>query len=247
MVVVWLLGTAGAGGVPGRAKNCILVDTGEERVLLDIGPGCAERLAEIGVSVCSIDYIFISHSHVDHWAGLFDLAVRYTVEGCIQPPTVVAGDAAREEVARILSLMPGRLRTEARLAAIHPSSWLGMEHGRLRVFEASHTVPTYGAIVEAAGVQVVYSSDSRPTKTLEELAGKADLLIVEATMPTGEEEAAEKAGHHTVAQAAAYRRLMRPDSKLVLTHLTRESLAQIARRGTPKGVIVASDSLLISV
>jgi ribonuclease Z len=63
MVMVWFLGTAGAGGIPGRAKNCILVDTGEERILLDAGPGCAERLGEVGYSVCKLDYIFISHSH----------------------------------------------------------------------------------------------------------------------------------------------------------------------------------------
>jgi ribonuclease Z len=247
MVLVWFLGTAGAGGVPGRAKNCILVDTGEERILLDAGPGCAERLKEIGYSVCRLNYIFISHSHVDHWAGLFDIAVRYSVEGCTQPPTVVAGSGAREDVARIVSIMPGRFREEASVRAVHPGGWLGMEHGRLGVLEARHTVPAYGAIVEAANVRIVYSADTSPTRELEEAARNANLLIVEATMPPGMEEEAARTGHHTVSQALEYRRVMRPGSLLVLTHLTRESLSYIAERGIPRGALVASDGLLVSL
>ncbi len=247
MVDVWFLGTAGAGGVPGRAKSSILVDTGEERVLLDCGPGSVERLLEIGYSVCDVDYIFISHRHLDHWTGLFDLATRYTVEGCSKPPTIIVGDMVRGDVEEMLLSLPRKLRGEARVAAVHPSGWMGLEHSRLRVFEASHTVPTYGAIVEAGGVKIVYTADTRPTQLLEELAGEADLFIVEATMPTGGEEAAERSGHHTVGQAAAYRNHLREGGLLVLTHLTIESLRHLARRGAPRGVIVASDGLMVSV
>jgi ribonuclease Z len=247
LVFIAFLGTAGAGGIPGRAKSSILLDTGEERLLLDCGPGCAERLAELGYSPCSIDFIFVSHIHLDHWAGLFDLATRYSAEGCTKPPRVLAGPLVVEDVRWIVSRMPGRFREDVRVAAIPEEGWLGLEHARVRVFPTSHTVPCYGAVVEAAGVKVVYTADTRPASTLEGLAGEADVFIVEASMPGGMEQTAEATGHHTVPQASRYRGRLKPGGILVLTHLTRESLAYIASHGVPRGVIVASDLLVLSV
>ena len=63
------------------AHNCLFVDTGAHRVLIDTGPGVtgrpgagwllyACRLA--GVDPASIDTVILSHTHPDHVMGLFD-------------------------------------------------------------------------------------------------------------------------------------------------------------------------------
>jgi phosphoribosyl 1,2-cyclic phosphodiesterase len=57
----------------GSKGNCIYVGTKETRVLIDAGISyieVSERLAEIGVSMDTIDAILITHEHTDHIRGL---------------------------------------------------------------------------------------------------------------------------------------------------------------------------------
>ncbi|ABM80095.1 MBL fold metallo-hydrolase [Hyperthermus butylicus] len=245
--MIWFIGTAGAGGVPGRAKNCILVDTGDARLLLDVGPGCVERLYELGYSACDVDYIYISHLHMDHWSGLFDYAVRYSVEGCSQPPTLLAGEKVRDQLSSVIETLPGRLRGEVGARSIPASGGLELDGMLIRVYEAVHTLPAYTVEVIVDGSTLVYSGDTGPTGKLRELASRTDLLVVEASMPRGMEVKARETGHHTVDEAAAYRDQMRSEALLVLTHLTRESLEDIRRHGLPRRVIAASDGLVLSI
>ena len=245
-MMVWFLGTAGAGGIPGRAKSGILVDTGDARLLLDVGPGCVERLYELGYSVCDIDYIYISHLHMDHWSGLFDYAVRYSVEGCGKPPVLLAGEKVRDGMHRVVEVLPGRLRGEIAVRSIPASGGLDLDGLVLRVYEAVHTVPAYIVEVVVDGSTLVYSGDTSPTDDLRKLALQADLLVVEATMPRGMEAKARETGHHTVGDAVAYRGTMRSEALLVLTHFTMESLKDIKRHGLPHRIIVASDGLSLN-
>lgn len=53
----------------GSTGNCILVDNGREKLLIDVGISYAkikEKLNYIGYDVSDIDYILITHTHNDH-------------------------------------------------------------------------------------------------------------------------------------------------------------------------------------
>ena len=57
----------------GSKGNCTYIETSKLKFLVDAGPSCAyiERsLRSIGVEPDDIDFIFLTHTHVDHVAGL---------------------------------------------------------------------------------------------------------------------------------------------------------------------------------
>ena len=60
--------------------NCIYVDAGDCRFLLDVGIpiGTIKRkLHPLGVKLSSIDYAFVTHEHIDHIRGLCGLIDQY--------------------------------------------------------------------------------------------------------------------------------------------------------------------------
>ena len=64
----------------GSKGNCTYIETSKLKFLVDAGPSCAyiERsLRSIGVEPRDIDFIFLTHTHVDHVAGLRVFLKKY--------------------------------------------------------------------------------------------------------------------------------------------------------------------------
>ncbi|ERJ20435.1 ribonuclease Z protein [Salinisphaera shabanensis E1L3A] len=66
---------------PKITLNCYLVDTGDERILIDTGLGglvgdegarLGAGLAEMGLTFADIDRVMLTHAHPDHLGGLID-------------------------------------------------------------------------------------------------------------------------------------------------------------------------------
>ncbi|MES1933486.1 beta-lactamase domain-containing protein [Salinisphaera shabanensis T35B1] len=66
---------------PKITLNCYLVDTGDERILIDTGLGglvgdegarLGAGLAEMGLTAADVDCVILTHSHPDHLGGLID-------------------------------------------------------------------------------------------------------------------------------------------------------------------------------
>jgi ribonuclease Z len=69
------------------------------------------------------------------------------------------------------------------------------------------------------GRKIVYSGDTRPSKSLAEIASNADLLIHDATFDDNLEERAREDGHSTPGQAAKVAKEAKV-RRLVLTHIS---------------------------
>lgn len=64
----------------GSRGNCIYVEAGNTRLLVDLGITCKiaeERLWSCGIDPASIDGILITHEHSDHCAGVRVFATKY--------------------------------------------------------------------------------------------------------------------------------------------------------------------------
>ena len=70
---VVLLGTGGPRPDPDRMGPSTLVSVGSDNVIVDAGRGVAIRLIQAGVSITDYGFVFITHHHFDHTAGLADL------------------------------------------------------------------------------------------------------------------------------------------------------------------------------
>ncbi len=66
----------------GSKGNCLLVEVGESRLLLDCGltpRETARRLARLGLAPSDITGIIVTHEHDDHLSGVFSFAARHGV------------------------------------------------------------------------------------------------------------------------------------------------------------------------
>lgn len=67
----------------GSSGNCIFVDTGDCKLLLDVGLPYSEtktKLRDIGVKLSSIDYILVTHRHMDHMQSLEKILKTYDIQ-----------------------------------------------------------------------------------------------------------------------------------------------------------------------
>src|SRR5262249_11400146 len=70
---VTLLGTGTPFPATDRFGAATLVEAGKERLLFDVGRGATIRLNQIGVSMGTLNAVFLTHFHSDHTSGIPDL------------------------------------------------------------------------------------------------------------------------------------------------------------------------------
>ena len=56
-----------------RFSQSILIESGDERLLFDVGRGSAIRMSQANIPIQNIDKVFLSHLHSDHTIGMVDL------------------------------------------------------------------------------------------------------------------------------------------------------------------------------
>jgi phosphoribosyl 1,2-cyclic phosphodiesterase len=78
----------------GSNGNCYYVGSEREAILVDAGISCREtetRMARLGLSMCKVKAIFVSHEHSDHIRGIVVLAKKYSLPVYITPLTLQHG------------------------------------------------------------------------------------------------------------------------------------------------------------
>ena len=68
----------------GSSGNCFLVDNGKETILIDVGipyKKIKEKLLSLDYNINNIDYILITHEHIDHIRALTSFATSKTFSG----------------------------------------------------------------------------------------------------------------------------------------------------------------------
>jgi len=148
---------------------------------------------------------------------------------------------------------PGRFNPDKAKALGVPKGplWSKLQHGE-KVKTATGKVIEPRQVVGSPrpGIKLVYSGDTRPTRSLVKLAENADLLIHEATLDDELLERAQEDGHSTPRQAAETAKKAKA-KRLILTHLSSryksaESLLEHAKKIFPN-VDVAEDFMKIEL
>lgn len=81
----------------GSRGNCLIVDAGASKLLLDCGFALrttVERLARLGIAPEEIAGVLVTHEHSDHIAGVFKFASRYRIPVYLTHGTREAAPAA---------------------------------------------------------------------------------------------------------------------------------------------------------
>jgi len=96
---VYFLGTAGALPTPHRNPSCILIRRGSDTLLFDCGEGAQQQMMRARCGF-TLDGIFITHWHADHFLGLFGLVQTLSFMGR-EDPLRLYGPAGVGEIARL--------------------------------------------------------------------------------------------------------------------------------------------------
>jgi ribonuclease BN (tRNA processing enzyme) len=249
----------------GGACSGYLLESDGQSVVIDCGNGVVSKLRRFR-DYTRVDAVLISHLHADHfldlipWAYALSYAPRQQPvpvdrwEGTARParPRLVAPSGAAEVFRRVTGAWGSEDLIEKAFALEEYEESSTPEVGPLRFSFRSvpHFAQTFACRVTSGddGPTLVFGADSGPNDHLIEVAGGADLLIAEATLPRPEREGprghltAREAGEHA-ARAGARR--------LVITHISDELDALSARKAAAAAfdgpVEVARDGAIFHV
>lgn len=244
-----VLGSSASYAGPGQACAGYLVQSGETRVLFDLGNGALANLGLVADPL-AIDCVFISHGHPDHFADLFALQalLRYAPDGPAPPLRLFAPEPMLERAACFLSPHGRREFAEAFMVGALADR-IPVRMGDLLVtpYLVDHEETAYALVAEAEERRLCYTGDTRPGVPVQLAARSADVLVAEATLP---EPYAGKAPHMTASEAGALAAGVGAKT-LVLTHMwpttPRDDILESAKKAFGGTIHVADELLALEV
>lgn len=247
---IHILGS-GAGGSPGsrrwRAAN--LVEANGYLVVVDCGVGCHYRLSDRGL-LRDIDYVFITHSHMDHFLGLPEVLFQAHIEGRTKPIVIHVPGIVENAIKVAAPHVLKDLSFPVEVRRVSPGVLLDVPRLKVLAAQACHNTAeeAYGFRLEA-DVDVLFTGDTAPGCTpLEKLGAEVDVLIHEATCNEQNREICAKYAHTTTFQALAEADVMRAES-VVLTHIDEffnpTVYSDAKKAGRP--ALVAEDNMVIKI
>ena len=203
-----VLGCSGGIGA-GSRTSALLVD---DDVLIDAGTGIGDLQLE---EIASIRHVFLTHSHLDHVAGLPMLVDCVFDENFDKPLTVYA----REETLRAIqdhlfndviwpnfAKLPSAEQPMLRYHVCSPGDTITIDHRNFYAVDVMHTVPTLGYTVQNSGGVFAVSGDTKTNETLWPVLNACDdlrVLVIEVSFPDEMLQLANEAGHYCPSTLAA--------------------------------------------
>ncbi|MFK7886174.1 MAG: MBL fold metallo-hydrolase [Gammaproteobacteria bacterium] len=205
---VRILGCSGGIGL-GLRTTSILVNN---HILIDAGTGVGDLT--VG-ELKGIRHVFLTHSHLDHIAGLplfldsvFDDLMEHPITVYARAETITA---LREHVFNWViwpdfEALPTPEESMLRFVTLAPGDRTAFEECTLRAVDVHHSVPSLGYCIERGDSVFAFSGDTMTNASLWEVLNDyktVDTLIMEVSFPNQQAELAEKSGHYCPATLAA--------------------------------------------
>jgi ribonuclease BN (tRNA processing enzyme) len=228
-VSVRVLGCGDAFGSGGRFQTCFMVSSGGARCLIDCGATTMVAMRRFDVEPGTIDTVFISHLHGDHFAGLPFLLLQQQFVGRRDRPLTIAGPrGTRLRLLEALDVMfPGSAGMEwkfaLRFAELSEGQTEQLGPFAITPFPVVHPsgAPSFAFRLVVAGRVLAYSGDTEWTDTLIEAGRGADLLISECYSF----DAAPKFHLNYKTLQSRIREL--DPKRILLTHMSEQMLAKL--------------------
>lgn len=198
-----ILGSSASCPAPHDACSGYLITESETRILIDCGTGIVSSLLSLGLGPLGetaqqpsgavpnswgLDAVVISHMHPDHYLDLvpFRYGIRYGKERT-EPVNVwvpPGGIAHLRRLGECLSTTQPFFDAAFTLREYTPDSPFTIGGMVIAAVPVWHSIPSYALRVIGAGRTFVYTSDTAPCASLNEVAQDADLLLAETTLGT---------------------------------------------------------------
>jgi ribonuclease BN (tRNA processing enzyme) len=219
-----VLGSSGA-EFPGRRPPSLLLNG---KILFDTG-SLTNVLDMKGQR--KIEYIFITHSHLDHILGIPFLADnlifgrrRRGVNVVSIPPVIktIRKSLLDGSIWPDFTVIPNTHAAILNLIELRPGRSIKVGAYTITPYPVNHSVPATGFLVEdGKGRRFFYTGDTGPSdKTWKEIGEKEiHCLIIETSFPNRMEEIAIRTGHLTARLLKEeLSKMMKPPEKIYITH-----------------------------
>ncbi len=229
-----ILGCSGGIGAH-LSTTSLLVD---EDLLIDGGTGLSELSLE---EMSRIRHIFVTHSHLDHIAGI-PMLLDAVFDNTEQPLVL----HAREETIHTLrkhifnwqvwpdfSTLPDAHRPVLRFEVMQPGESVQIGARSVEMIAVNHSVPAAGYRVQNGAGSFAFSGDTTSNDGFWQALNRhehLDLLIVESAFPDQECELSIKSRHYCPRLLAQDLRKLQHRPRLFLTHLKPGSEALIVEQ-----------------
>jgi len=147
---VYFLGTAGALPTVHRNPACFLVRRGSDTLIFDCGEGAQQQMmrAQTGFSV---DAIFITHWHADHYLGLLGLVQTLAFNGRDEPLRLYGPEGVDEIVHVIEHLSTATMRFPVIGRVLRPGDEVPFDGYCVRAFATRHGMQSVGFMLVEDG------------------------------------------------------------------------------------------------
>ncbi len=214
-----------SGGIGGDLSTTSLLLDND--ILIDGGTGISELSLE---EMSAIRHIFVTHSHLDHIAGI-PMLLDSIFERITEPVVL----HAREETLQVLkehifnwhvwpdfTHLPTAENPVLRFEAMAPGQKLGVGNRSVEMIAVNHVVPAAGYRVQNGIGSFAFSGDTTSNDGFWEALNrhdKLDLLIVESAFADEDCDLSSKAFHYCPRLLADDLKKLQHRPRLYLTHL----------------------------
>jgi ribonuclease BN (tRNA processing enzyme) len=205
---------------PERYPSGVLVEAGDEVIVVDLGSGIVRRLAQAGVSLDRVTTVLLTHYHPDHCADLVALlfACRNPSLAARPPLRILGGPGLHALLAALRAAWPRWLEAhgyvlEEREIGPGAHALAGVELAAIAVEHRPESL-ALRLCEEGTGATVTVSGDADSVDGLVEAARDSDLFVCEAAFPEHESR-----GRHISALEAGRAAAAAGTRLLCLTHL----------------------------
>ncbi|WP_440059882.1 ribonuclease Z [Thermogladius sp. 4427co] len=202
-----------------RGLPCISLKVNSNIYIFDIGEGCQQRMFKMGLSPLKVEAIFITHSHGDHFLGLFGLLQTMNLSDRRRELKIIAPKDLTVFIERILEGYIGKLGFPITVLDTEEAEIFQDNLITVQSYPVCHTVKSYGYLIRVGNKTISYTGDTAACDTTVEYSKNATILVHEATFTSEFEKEAREQGHST-ARDAALIALKSNVNLLVLTHIS---------------------------
>jgi len=179
---VTFLGTGSALPTGGRFQTGLLVESSEDRLLVDCGSGVVHALQRTPVGYEGVDTVLLTHHHLDHVSDLMVLLKARWLAG--EESLTVAGPegtrALLEGLLDVHDYMADRMDLTVREVEPGAFSLAGFD---IEAMETRHSMRCHAYRIEDGGPPFVFSGDSEAFAELIEFADGAAVLAHDCSFP----------------------------------------------------------------
>ena len=218
-----VLGCSGGIGAGLRTTSLLL----DEDVLIDAGTGIGDlSMAELR----KLRHIFITHSHLDHVAGL-PLLVD-TLLGAQRPPLTIYAlpdtiDTLKTHIFNWkvwpdFSELPDKNNPSMCYEPIRHHESVNVDGREIRAIPAEHTVPATGYVISTKSGAIAFSGDTSTNQGMWEALNRVKnlkLFIVECAFANKDQKLSDLAKHYCPKYLAEDMRQLKQEVQVAITHL----------------------------